>query len=283
MSIPKGYRRVTNSNRCPICGKNSWCLVSLDQTKAICPRVPSEINCGEAGFLHTLNGEAIVYKPFKEERPVTIDAEAMHRQHQDAMTYIDIEPLSVSLGVSCGSLWTLGVGKAVNWCDGTYSFPMRDATGKVIGIHLRNSEGKKWCVYGSQLGLFYDPIAHQAERIFVCEGVSDAATLLDMDFTPIGRPSNTAGLNYLKTMIRATRPDVVITAELDGKGGERNLMNNPGEVGAELCAEALLGIAKSVRIIAPLKGKDMREWKKLGATRNTVLSVVQNTPEWRRK
>jgi hypothetical protein len=74
MSIPKGYRRVTRANPCAICKKGDWCLASLDQTKAICPRVPSEINCGEAGFLHTLNGEAIVYKPFKEERPVTIDA-----------------------------------------------------------------------------------------------------------------------------------------------------------------------------------------------------------------
>ncbi len=44
---------------CPICGKPDWCLVDADDPEdpaaAICPRVPSGRDLGEAGYLHILD------------------------------------------------------------------------------------------------------------------------------------------------------------------------------------------------------------------------------------
>lgn len=47
--------RVSKQNRCPICEKPDWCLVSADGETAICARVQSDHKVGEAGWLHKLS------------------------------------------------------------------------------------------------------------------------------------------------------------------------------------------------------------------------------------
>ena len=46
--------RVRRDNPCPICGKPDWCLIAGDKTAAICKRIESPKQCGEAGWLHRL-------------------------------------------------------------------------------------------------------------------------------------------------------------------------------------------------------------------------------------
>ena len=49
--------RVTRRNRCPVCGKPDWCLISQDGKAAICARIESGKPVGNkgAGWLHTLD------------------------------------------------------------------------------------------------------------------------------------------------------------------------------------------------------------------------------------
>ena len=50
------WNRVNRQNPCPVCGKNDWCLVSLDESAVICPRTERGAikRIGEAGWLHVL-------------------------------------------------------------------------------------------------------------------------------------------------------------------------------------------------------------------------------------
>ena len=47
--------RVSRRNRCPVCDKPDWCLISEDGKAAICARIESDTKAGEAGWLHKLD------------------------------------------------------------------------------------------------------------------------------------------------------------------------------------------------------------------------------------
>ncbi len=50
------WLRVTRQNRCPVCGKPDWCLVSPDGEAAICARIESEETVGNKGAEIILGG-----------------------------------------------------------------------------------------------------------------------------------------------------------------------------------------------------------------------------------
>ena len=77
----KGFAPVSASNPCPVCRKPDYCLVALDGTAAICPRVEagSVKRCGDAGWLHRLTDPppgAPAKKPPKPPKPRDWPAEA---------------------------------------------------------------------------------------------------------------------------------------------------------------------------------------------------------------
>ena len=57
--------RVTKHNRCPMCGKPDWCLISQDGKVAICARIESNILAGKkgAGWIHTLDHSMLLPSP----------------------------------------------------------------------------------------------------------------------------------------------------------------------------------------------------------------------------
>lgn len=71
-----------------------------------------------------------------------------------------VQTLAEQLGVSIESLERLGIGWKID--SHAWSFPERDAEGKIVGISLRGWDGKKFCVGGSKRGLAFD---QQDERI----------------------------------------------------------------------------------------------------------------------
>lgn len=286
-----GFRSVTKSNPCPICGKPDWCLVAKDGSRAACQRKTSAVPFGQAGFLHSLTdapaGHAINFQ--KPEKPVEIDAVAIHARYKEAITRSEIEALALNLGVEDDALVELGVGRAVEWCDGTYSFPMRDGLGKIIGIRLRNLEGHKWAVYGSKAGLFFNPDwAHAVPRIMICEGPTSAAAGMTIGIQSVGRASNTSATNHLVDFLRArkTKPEVIVMSEMDGKDECAYCENNyclrchPGQVGADKVAETIGALVKTIAVIDPPIGKDIRDWLRAGAKYQDVLDVVCNSPTW---
>jgi len=67
--------RVTKHNRCPICGKPDWCLISEDGRFAICARIQSDKPAGDkgAGWVHTVESPTplppIKSKPTTKQNP----------------------------------------------------------------------------------------------------------------------------------------------------------------------------------------------------------------------
>lgn len=284
---PQGFVRVSKSRPCPVCEKPDWCLVARDGSSAICPRVPSQRLLGESGYLHRLTDAAPAYVHSQPPKPVTIDAGAISRQYQDAMTPADYVGLSDSLGLTAPSLDGLGVGRAIQYLDGTYSFPMRDASDRIIGVRLRSADGHKWSVYGSRSGLFYGSMEPGCD-LYVCEGPTDTAALMDMGFCAVGKPSCNAGNDMLVELIRKVSPRlVVVISDVDTHKGsceycEKQLCPHcrPGQYGAIKTCEAIAGIRVQVKLIEPIGAKDARAWKMRGAKHRTITAIVDNTPCW---
>lgn len=269
MSILDDYDRCTRRLRCPVCLSSDWCMVSKDRTRAICPRSPegSVKSLGEAGYLHILSGApsrpqpAIIRVATTQSHP---DLAPAARRMQDDLVVADAVAHAEQLGISPASLFALGMGYDTN--HEAWSFPMRDAAGRIIGIRLRRESGFKWAVAGSRNGLFFSqPLDHQ---VVVCEGPTDTAAMLDLGFCAVGRPFCMGGVPYLVTLL--ARKSVVIVSDNDG----------PGVDGAERLGDALLPVASSVKIIFPTRGKDAREWKRLGATSSEVRSVIASAVDW---
>ena len=130
---------------------------------AICARTESRRRCGEAGWLHKLQDDPrfdgrrsrrfeVPLRADNPERRSAIDFEAMARTACAAIDPSTLEGLARSLGVTAGSLERLSVG----WCarSRAFTFPMRDAGGKVLGIRLRRPDGGKLAIRGGREGLF---------------------------------------------------------------------------------------------------------------------------------
>jgi hypothetical protein len=176
-----------------------------------------------------------------------------------------------SLGVSPGALSALGVGWSADHL--AWTFPMTDpATGRTVGIRLRDPDGAKYAVRGGKDALFLPATAPApAETLFVTEGPTDAAALLDLGFPNVaGRPSCTGGVRNLVALVRSRRPaEVVIVADADDRG----------RAGAERLAVVLVLQVPAVRVVTPPAGvKDVRAWGQAGATRADVEELVRAAP-----
>jgi len=173
------------------------------------------------------------------------------------LTAARLAELSARLGVSTGSLWRLNVG----WDAGNraYTFPEFDVRGQVIGIQLRAPDGSKWQVTGGHRGLTIPtgPVHHGP--VYLPEGASDVAALLDQGANAIGRPS--ANFNCAEKLIELLLPlpnDVLVVGDRDGATLEES-------VGLR----SALGLATELRArlgdrvkycLPPESYKDVRTW-----------------------
>ena len=168
------------------------------------------------------------------------------------------------LGASARSLMSLGLG----WHKGyqAWTFPMWNSLGHIIGIRLRSEAGKKFAVRGSKNGLFI-PISTLKAPLFICEGPTDTAAMLDLGFFSIGRASCNSGVSMVAEYIRLENfNDVVIVADNDTSGMR----------GANSLADTLSTTCQLVKIITPpRRHKDVRAWKQAGAKHRTILNVVR--------
>lgn len=160
------------------------------------------------------------------------------------------------LGVSARALSVLGFA----WCpegSGSYAFPMRDETGAVCGIRLRepvDSGAAKWALKGSRAGVFMLPTTERRRlsRVYIVEGPTDAAAAIDMlgildedaDCAVIGRASCTGQHHLVVSAIRLIarpEPEVVVIADADG----------PGVEGARALADDLVAEFARVKVCVP--------------------------------
>jgi hypothetical protein len=176
-----------------------------------------------------------------------------------------VQPLAQSLGVSLLSLRQIGIAWA--WPYDAWAFPMFDGNGEFRGIRLRYDTGEKRAVSGSRQGIFIPDTDIPAEEICICEGPTDTAAMLSLGMFAIGRPSCTGGGPEITAFCRKNGiKRITIIADNDG----------PGRAGAEKLANTHPMRAR----IATLPAKDVREFVRLGGTRETIETCINNAV-WR--
>jgi hypothetical protein len=266
------WRRVSRDDRCPVCGKGDWCLVSTDGSAAICPRVESPKRVGESGFLHRLltDTSAGPRSHIYHVRSTTAgpDLGPLAADCRAALDPGRLYRLARQLGVRETSLTVLGIGWSEEYA--AFSFPMVDLGGQVVGIRLRRPDGRKLAVRGGRDGLFLPSTKSADQRLVITEGPTDTAAALTLGYAHVaGRPSCMGGVKFLCALVRQ-RPlaDVVIIADAD----------EPGRRGANALASRLVGYTPAVRVIVPRRYKDLRDFVQRGGTREQLEQVIATAP-----
>ena len=271
----QNFKRVNREHPCPICGSVDWCLISLDQSAAICPRIESDRRAGEGGYLHRLGLRTDrTPAPSKVicDTPVEDFTSLASQYAATAEKCGKIADLAGRTGLSEAGLRRCGIG----YCyDGFFwTFPLRDGTGtKVIGINRRYGNGEKRVFAGHRAGLYFPPdlpIDLSQSTLLIVEGGTDAVAGLDLGFWTVGRFSCTTGAKLLVELIGSRRPHLaVIVADTDA----------PGRRGAESLACALLPYVASLKVVEPpTPHKDLRTWLIAGATHADLITMIEAAP-----
>ena len=264
----RNFIRVTKTSPCKICGQPDYCRRTSDGAVAECMRIADgafstrDTGAGSANYHRLADGHtAADYvhpshtnpKP-KPSRDWAPDATKYAAGNTSAVAY-----LAGELGVPNWTLAALQVGYAEDPTP-CWTFPERDASGKVIGIKRRLLNGKKLFFKGSTPGLYLaKDWFTRPGPILLVEGGSDTAALLAAGSCVVGRPSNTGGVSHLVELLQdhPTRKICVI-----GEHDEKPDGRCPGESGAISTATKLAeGLGRRVTwAMPPGEFKDAREW-----------------------
>jgi hypothetical protein len=238
-------------------------------------RTASPKPCNSGGWFHRLN-EPLEYKPAPKRKPDRVPVQDFARLASQYVEQLqDIASLSRSLGISIRSLERLQAG----WNGQGYTFPMRNGSERIIGIRVRTDKGK-WCVKGSRTGLFWPEGVYSGSDypLVICEGPTDCAALLDMEFDSLGRPSCLGGVEHITEFLKGRRRDVVILADRDEpKHRPDGSVWLPGQEGAVRLCKAIRPLVRTLKIVKPPFHKDARAWRIAGATHDVVETVIRNT------
>ena len=92
---------------------------------------------------------------------------------------------------------------------------MTDTGGRVLGIRLRLENGRKFAISGGREGLFIPTgLPDVLTTLFITEGATDCAALLDMGVDAVARSSCTGGTKLLVELVSRRRPGrLVIVAD----------------------------------------------------------------------
>ena len=184
------------------------------------------------------------------------------------------DKLAADLGVSADTLDRLRLG----WHEdlGAWTFPMRDEAGRIVGIRTRTPAGEKRAVRGSRNGMFIPHDLPAGGTLWIVEGPTDAAALLDCGLAAIGRPSNNAGEDLIAEHVRLNpREAVVILTDRDANPQTAQATADA----AERLAARLVPLVGDVRIIQPPEPhKDARAARNAGATGDDFEALADAAP-----
>lgn len=249
--MSEGWKQVTKSKPCPVCSKPDWCCFAPEGNAVMCMRVESSKQLSNGGFLHR-TGESLGNAAYRMETPrftTTTQWEKLQETYRNNLNG-QLAVTAKELGVSEESLGALGIG----WDGEAATFPMRNAAGQIVGIRRRWSNGKKKSVTGGREGIFI-PDRWPTDAIYIVEGPTDAAALLTLGVSVIGRPHCLGGGVEIEAMA-CSRRVVAIIADNDA----------PGLRGANILAKRL-----NARVISPPEEiKDARQWLAKGMRRQDL-------------
>ena len=263
--------RSNRENPCPVCKRSSdGCLYAEDGTAAICVRVPegSVKMAGQAGYLHILKPNSFKPKPVVKKRPAIINWNTLQQCYMN--TFKDLTISKVPFFSSEMTLYNMETG----WDGEAYTFPVRNANDKIIGITRRWPDGTKGMVKGSQVGIYIPRLNwDNLETLFICEGASDTATALDMGLSAIGRVSCQTGRDYIiKFCVKKKPTQIVIVADNDKAG-----ISGAKILGVDISHGYKLFVVTCpiIKVITPPANlSDLREWRYYGLTPERLLEIV---------
>ena len=278
----EGWHRYRSRETCAVCGHGgrvahgSGCcyLGPVENPEMVlCLRIEKGgIKAAKdgMGWLHRMRENPSSPRPVLVPRHEGLEIDpalgGLAMAYQKAITAPQLAKFAESLGVSDESLRRLGVG----WSGKAFSFPMRAAGNLVVGIRLRDMAGHKWATAGSRNGLFIARDLPPRGTLWIVEGPTDTAACLTMGLNAIGRPSNTAGLEFLTGYIGRFIPrrPVIILRNNDPEGSVAFIHTLAGaeSLRAELMNRKL---ASSVEVVCP-PAKDVRVMLNQGATRDDI-------------
>lgn len=280
--------QVSKGEPCPACGRSSWCAWTPDRELLKCERTadpPSGmrfVKAADGGALFAPadhrpgpNGNGDRLKRPESARPQNAPAHwaQLTERFEAAATEDHRVSLATILGVNIGSLASIGIGWASrdelramraggagwseNFPNGAFTFPERDGKGRVVGLALRATDGRKGAPAGAMRGLIVPATLNDSPGpILVVEGASDVAALSSIGLTAVGRPSNSGGAEYLAELLDGR--DALIVGENDAKPGGAW----PGRDGAKSVA-LRLAVAWGEAVewtLLPAGFKDVRAW-----------------------
>jgi hypothetical protein len=253
------FRRVSKASPCPQCGKPDWCTVG--EYGVVCMRVQSSKPVKNGGWFHPFDaarGRPVAPPPRRQ--PPAINAAAMHRAWLAGTAPEALAAFAASLGLSAAAVSAVGAAWAPP--HGAWAFPMRDGYGNIVGIRLRNERGK-FAVRGSRQGVFLAAVPAQ-KTLFVCEGPTDTAAAVELGLFAVGRPNCCCGGLEIRTYARRHECErAVIIADNDRPG-----LDGARRVGQELRLPHAIFVPPA---------KDLREFCRLGGTRNMIENTLTQT------
>lgn len=255
---------------------------SSDHFTTLCPwhkeRTPSchvwddHLKCFGCGKFVTVarysheSGRPIYGSPMAVRKIVEQPAPNFENIMREASNGRPVADLAFDLGVDVEALESL----SPKWMKerDAWAFPMRNYEGEMVGIRLRNENGRKWAIKHSHDGIFTPWPVQVSRRLYVCEGPSDTAAALSLGLFAIGRPScRGAALTVVGFVQKWRISEVVIVSDADSAGLD----------GAKALQELLP--VPSCCVMPP--AKDLRECVRLGTGANVLESIVRGSI-WKR-
>jgi hypothetical protein len=248
-------------------------MVARDGTNAVCARVSvGGVYCGEPGYRHVLKGQPVARTTSKLRERVPLDASSHAQRFERAITTDQIAAVSTELGVSVESLRRLRIG----WCQehDAPAFPMWQR-GTICGIRIWK-HGAKFCLLDSQNGFFIPRgFSSDLDVVYIVEGPTDTAALLDMGLDAIGKPNVNACTNELISWLLEHRPGLAVFVGENDNPDARGVVAGIDKT-KEQCSRATAA-GLSTAFVLPPRGKDVREWKtRYGGTRDMLELLVRN-------
>jgi len=256
MSFFETWVRLSDLDKeCPLCLHKDACCISRDGSKILCTRVESSLKIGEpfiGGYIHAANKEYRNLKmPKKKRIKAPINWDILCKFYQSKAKYDIVEKLAIKFNVSQKTLINLNIG----WDSEAYTFPMYNAKKEIIGIQRRFPSGKKCSVKGTSLGLFI-PTIKITPPLFILEGVSDLAALLDLGFYGVAKPSAQAGNDLVEKFILFHNCNKVVIVCDNDKVGVKGA--------TKLVQQLVLKNKIITNVISPPEGiKDLRDTVKI--------------------
>jgi len=258
--------RTTKTTRCPVCGKDHWCLINPTAQLVLCMRVQSrsqkQFKDGQMGWLHPLQDRPDLKLPSRQEQPETpiINCRRLIEEWGQTTKPEDVDALAKDLHVSANSM------NALQFCwspeHRAWAIPMKDGYDTMVGIRLRAANGDKWAVRGSHTGCFI-PHTESKPLALVAEGPTDTCAGLDLGFYTCGRPAASGGIQQLKQLFRrkgVRRAAVVCDNDAVGVTGARIFTE---QIGIPTCT-----------IVLPTK--DLRGFVECGGDASLMNHYIQN-------